>query len=257
MAGLLLLVAADALGQDEEEAIDADRPGLADGSKVVAPGHFVIEAGVQKEFRRDATTSEHRLTAPLLLRAGVAPKWELRVETDTYVLQTTRTASGMTREEGSAPLSLGAKHQITGADDGSALSLGVIARLNSPSGAGEFRARHTTGDLRLVADWSFADKWSINPNIGVGRHEDDAGRPVSVWLAAATLGHNPTASLGLFVDAAVQSPEKKRGRAAVIVDAGLAYFPARDVQLDFSAGKGVRGDTPPRAFVSFGISKKF
>jgi len=59
------------------------------------------------------------------------------------------------------------------------------------------------------------------------------------------------------VDTGLQSPETRGGRAAVIVDAGIADLLTRDVQLDFSAGKGLRGSTPPRGFVSAGISTRF
>lgn len=71
------------------------------------------------------------------------------------------------------------------------------------------------------------------------------------------MSYNPTSSLNVFVDAGLQSPEKKGGRTSVIVDAGLAYLLTRDVQLDFSVGKGIRGITPPKAFMSAGISTRF
>lgn len=109
----------------------------------------------------------------------------------------------------------------------------------------------------MAADWDFAQKWSLNPNIGVGLVEDDEGRTFFARTFAATLSYNPTASLSLFVDAGMQSPEKRGGRASVILDAGLGYLLAPNVQLDFSVGKGVRGNTSPRAFVSAGISTRF
>ncbi len=59
------------------------------------------------------------------------------------------------------------------------------------------------------------------------------------------------------MDGGLQSPEKRAGRAAVILDAGLGYLLTPNVQLDFSAGKGVRGSTSPRAFVSAGVSTRF
>lgn len=133
----------------------------------------------------------------------------------------------------------------------------MIARLVPQSGSGSFRSQRTSGDLRLAADWDFAQKWSLNPNIGVGLVEDDEGRTFFARTFAATLSYNPTASLSLFVDAGMQSPEKRGGRASVILDAGLGYLLAPNVQLDFSVGKGVRGNTSPRAFVSAGISTRF
>ena len=88
-----LLGAGVALAQ-ADEPINADRPGIADGSKVVGQGRLQLEAGVQKEFRRVAGVSDHRVMAPLLLRAGVSPRWELRLETNSYVFQTSRDSLG-------------------------------------------------------------------------------------------------------------------------------------------------------------------
>lgn len=136
-------------------------------------------------------------------------------------------------------------------------TLGVIARLVAPSGSGGFRSRRTTGDLRLAADWDFAPQWSLNPNIGIRRAEDEDGRAYSAGILAATVGYNPTEALNVFVDAGLQSPERKGGGSSVIVDVGVAYLLTRDVQLDLSVGKGVRGMTSPRAFVSAGISTRF
>ncbi|KQB56928.1 transporter [Acidovorax sp. HMWF018] len=252
-----LLGAGVALAQ-ADEPINADRPGIADGSKVVGQGRLQLEAGVQKEFRRVAGVSDHRVMAPLLLRAGVSPRWELRLETNSYVFQTSRDSLGsLVRDEGRAPVALGAKYQVTDPTDRAAPSLGVIARLIPPSGSGNFRGRRTSGDLRLAADWDFAQNWSLNPNVGVGLVEDDEGRTFFARTFAATLSYNPTASLSLFVDGGLQSPEKRSGRAAVILDAGLGYLLTPNVQLDFSVGKGVRGSTSPRAFVSAGVSTRF
>lgn len=256
-AAVALLGAGGALAQSEEP-INADRPGIADGSKAVGQDRLQLEVGVQKEFRRVAGVNDYRAMAPLLLRAGVSPRWELRLETNSYVFQFSRDPLGsIVRDEGRAPVALGAKYQITDPKDRAAVSLGVIGRLVPASGSGNFRSRRTGGDLRLAADWDFAQNWSLNPNVGVGRFEDDEGRTFFARTFAVTLSYNPTASLSLFVDGGLQSPEKRGGRASVILDAGLGYLLTPNVQLDFSAGKGVRGSTAPRAFVSAGISTRF
>ena len=147
-----LLGAGVALAQ-ADEPINADRPGIADGSKVVGQGRLQLEAGVQKEFRRVAGVSDHRVMAPLLLRAGVSPRWELRLETNSYVFQTSRDSLGsLVRDEGRAPVALGAKYQITDPTDRAAPSLGVIARVIPPSDRATFAvvARAATCDSRPI-----------------------------------------------------------------------------------------------------------
>lgn len=257
LTAVALLAATIAFAQ-LEEPINADRPGIADGSKVVGLGRFQVELGVQNEFRRAAGISEHRAAVPLLLRAGAGTNWEFRLEGDSYVFQSTRdTLGALTHEDGHAPVALGAKYQIMDAMGRATPSLGVIVRLVPPSGSRSFRNKRTTGDVRLAADWDFAQVWSFNPNVGVGLVEDEAGRTFFTRIFAATLGYNPTPSLGLFMDAGLRTPEKKEGRVAAIVDAGVAYLLTPNVQLDLSAGRGIRGDTSPRAFVSAGISTRF
>lgn len=254
---ILLQLTSPALAQDDEY-INPDRPGIADGSKVVGPGRFQIEAGIQKEYRRSGPVSDHRLFVPTLLRIGINKRWEVRVESNTYTVQRiSDVENGISQNQGSTPISLGTKYQILGSDDATQPSLGAIVRVFPASGSRDFRSRHTTGDIRLAADWDFAAQWSLNPNVGVAAYEDDQNRLFTAGLLAVTLNYNPSKTLNFFIDTGMQSRERKNGKSAVIFDAGVAYLLNRDIQLDFSFGAGTEGATPPRAFVSLGMSKRF
>lgn len=44
--------------------INADRPGIADGSTVIGSHRIQIESGLQEEFRRDGDSHEHTLFFP-------------------------------------------------------------------------------------------------------------------------------------------------------------------------------------------------
>jgi hypothetical protein len=259
LAVLFLQWSSAALAQEQDEDyINPDRPGIADGSKVLGAGHFQIETGMQKEFRRNGPVSDQRLFFPTLLRLGLNKDMEVRVESNTYSRQSiSDPENGGDRSEGSAPISIGAKYQMLGVDDPTQPSLGVIVRVFPASGSGNFRTRHTTGDVRLAADWDFASGWSLNPNVGIAVYEDDQNRVFTAGLLAMTLSYNPSKTLNFFVDTGMQSPESKNGKSSVIFDAGMAYLVSRDIQLDFSVGTGTAGLTPPRSFVSLGISKRF
>lgn len=257
LAGLLLQWSSTAFAQ-EDDYINPDRPGIADGSTVLSAGQFQIEAGLQREDHGSRQVSDQRLFIPTLLRFGLDNKWELRVESNTYSRQrVSDPVTGVAVSEGSAPISLGAKYQITAAEDSNQPSLGVIVRVFPASGSGDFRTRHTTGDVRLAADWDIGSQWSLNPNLGIAVYEDDQNRVFTAGLMALTLGYNASPRLNLFVDGGVQSPEEKNGKTSVILDMGVAYLLNRDVQLDFSVGAGAAGSTSPRSFFSFGISKRF
>lgn len=255
--GIAALVSTPASAQDDDYA-SPDRPGIADGSEVVGSKRFQIESGMQLELRNENGARDRTIYVPTLLRLGLTDRFEARIETNAYNWERVRDpATGVTRSRGGAPVSFGAKYQLLDRQGSAHPAVGVIGRIFPPSGSGDFRTDHWTGDFRVAADWDFAPKLSLNPNIGVAFDEDDEGRPYRAALLALTLSYNPTKQLGLFIDTGEQFPERKNGRSSAIVDAGIAYLPAKDLQLDLSAGTRVAGDTAPHPFVSAGISKRF
>ncbi|HEX7191401.1 MAG TPA: transporter [Thermoanaerobaculia bacterium] len=129
---LLTLIACLAVlpARADDDLINPDRPGIADGSQTIARGTFQIETGIDREKGDNAF--------PTLLRYGISKNFEARVESN----------SALTH-----PL-LGFKVHFADAP-----SLGVIVR------AGE----HHEGDVRLAADINLGEKWSLNPNVGVNR----------------------------------------------------------------------------------------
>ena len=241
----------------EPDLINADRPGIADGSTVVGPKTFQIESGIQAEFRRNGDSREHTLFIPTLLRFGIDNHWEVRIEGNTYTRITSFQSTITTNQtSGFAPLSLGFKYHIYDSNNAHQFSLGTIVRIFPEWGSKEFRTQHATGDIRLAADWNFAPhlKLSLNPNIGVARYEDDLGRLFTAGLFAVTLNSNPTKKLNPFIDLGVQWPEEKNGQTSAILDGGLAYIIGRNLQVDAAVGTRVHGDTSPRPFIGFGIS---
>lgn len=254
----LQLVAAAAAAQPFDDYINPDRPGIADGSNVVRAGRIQVETGLQREYRSNDGKKSGTLLVPTLLRMGLNENFEFRVESNTYTRMTgSDSMQGTARAEGVAPASVGLKYHFIEAVGSQQPSVGAIVRLFPRSGSRNLRTTRVTGDFRIVADWDFLPEWSLNPNIGFGFYESDGRRPYAAGLFAATLAYNPSKSLSFFIDTGLQSPETRHGRSAVIVDFGMAYLIGRDVQLDFSAGSRVSGETPPRLFLSAGISMRY
>ena len=241
----------------EPDLINPDRPGIADGSTVVGARTFQIETGIDLEFRRSGDTNTHTFFVPTLLRFGFASHWEARVEGNTFTRVTTFDSGNKTdQRSGFAPTSIGLKYQFYNSSGDHQITLGTIVRVFPTWGSGDFHPQHTTGDIRLAADWNFAPrlKLSLNPNVGVARYEDDQGRLFTAGLFAVTLNYLPTKRLNPFVDIGVQSPELSEGLSSAIVDGGLAYAIERNIELDASVGTRVHGITGPQPFMSFGIS---
>ena len=254
---LSVSVQAQSQSADEPDLINADRPGIADGSTVVGPKTFQLESGIQLEYRRDGNVREHTFFVPTLLRLGIGSHWEARIEGNTFTRVTTLDSTDAANHaSGFAPVSLGFKYQIYNSNGDHQLSLGTIVRVFPTWGSKEFRTQHTTGDIRLAADWNFAPslKLSLNPNVGIARYEDDEGKLFTAGLFATTLNYLPTKKLNPFVDLGVQSPETSDGKAAAILDSGIAYIIGQNLQLDASVGTRVHGVTAPRPFLAFGIS---
>lgn len=229
LATLLLVLPLHA--QQEEDAISADRPGIADSSGTVGRGIFQIELGAE----RDDDSGARAWSTPLLLRYGATDRLELRFETAGWE----RVSIGGRSTDDFAPTSIGVKYHFHDAP-----SAGVIARVFTNAAA----------DLRLSADLDLGGDWSMNPNVGVSV-EHDGGRVVA-GLAALTLGRNVTPNVNVFVDGATTAPVSGGGSTSVLLDTGIAWVIGRDTQLDASIGWGARGDAP-NIFWSAGISRRF
>ena len=229
---LLFIVAPIARADD---LINADRPGIADGSAAVGRGTFQFETGIDRT-RDDAAL-------PTLLRFGVTNSIEARIESDTLV----RTHGGATEWQ---PVSLGVKWHFADTP-----SLATIVRIFVPSGSGSSRQSHASGDVRLACDFNVGDRWSFNPNVGITEQSD--GRAFLAGLAALTAQFNLSERSNVFVDAGAQTPEEKGGATSILLDAGGAYVVGRNTQLDAEATWRGRGRTAANLTLSAGVAHRF
>jgi outer membrane putative beta-barrel porin/alpha-amylase len=238
-----------------DDQINADRPGIADGSNVVGAKMFQIESGAHFEFRRDGDTREHTFFVPTLLRFGIGSSWEARIESSTVTRDATFDSGNTTDEtSGLAPASLGFKYHIHNWKCKHQISLGAIVRVFPAWGTNEFRPQHPTGDVRLAADWKLTPKkFSLNPNIGIARYEDDQGRLFTTALYAVTLSYQSTEHLNPFIDIGTQSSEASHGRSSAILDGGVAYT-WKNLAVDATIATRVHGITGPYCSLEFGVS---
>lgn len=243
---------------DDTNLIQADRPGIADGSTTVAAGIFQAEVGIQRHRQSADGTHVSNTTLPTLLRYGFTDRFEGRVETD-LLSRSRTTANGATvRSNGLAPLSAGFKYHFVDADKSMRRpSLGMIARLFVPSGSGESKQTRFTGDIRLAADLDLSDKWQLNPNLGAAINRDDSGRQFTSALAAVTLQYSVSDRILPFLDLGLQSPAARGGSSSLIVDGGIAWIIAPNMQLDVAFAHGISGKTSPDFSWTAGVSRRF
>ena len=146
----LLHFAATAHAESEEanqdDYINADRPGIADSSNVVGTGRFQIETGIQREYHRNSSNHDVTTFIPTLLRLGIIQNLEARLEGDTFTwMKLHDPDEGRRRFTGFAPASLGLKYQLIEAEGAERPSVGAILRVFPPSGSGRFRTTQATG----------------------------------------------------------------------------------------------------------------
>ena len=248
----------DAAGGGSENLINADRPGIADGSQVIGPRRFQIEAGIETDFLGGGNATQRLLTVPTLLRFGISNRYELRIESTGYAnLSSTTSPGGTQHTDGANPISIGFKRQFQTSSGARHPGVGAIVRLYPGSGGGVFKTSHATGDVRFAADWDFAPHLSLNPNIGAGVYEDDQGRLYGTGLLATTLTYAPTTRLGVFADYGLQSRQATDSATSLIYDGGVTYIVGTNVQLDVAVGTGALGRATPHPFWTAGVSVRF
>jgi len=236
------------------DPINPDRPGIADGSRVIGAGRLQLETGYAQERHPEDDALRRLSFVPALLRIGLSSRVELRLESNTFTHERVSSPlGGLSTSTGLSPLYLGGKVVLFESGGDSALSVATIVRVAPPSGTDEFRTTRATGDVRVVADWAFTPTLSLNPNLGWAEYED-SGTRFGTALGALTLSWQPTTRWNPFVDVGYQSREERGGTWAMVVDAGVSYLVGCDLALDLSAGQNVHGFTAPKPFVAAGVS---
>ncbi len=196
----------------------------------------------------EPNVGQYSILVPSLFRIGLSNRFEARVEGSAY----TWVDEDGERQSGLPPLSVGVKAAIVHGE-GRTPGLGFIGRLFPAWGTGEFESNRVTGEVRLALDWAFADRWSLNPNVGIGWYEGEE-QTFTTTLFALTLTYARRANTAWFVDTGWRSAEVEGGVSAMLIDAGVAYIPRQDWQFDISGGRRAFGSASAQGFVAVGIA---
>lgn len=230
------------------DPISTDRPDFVESSNTIGIGRFQIETSVALERSLGARTT----TTPTLFRYGVAPRWELRLETDGV---SALRASGTTTS-GLSDIALGAKwHLQDGA--GSKPSIGTLFHVDLPSGSVAFRGQGARPSARAVFEWELPHDYSLGMMPGVlWNQTPESGRYLS-GIFAIVAGKSLTERLRTFVEYSGQEiSASKYGGTIATFDMGAAFLLNDTVQLDTVAFWGQTRSTP-RLSVAMGISVRY
>jgi hypothetical protein len=252
---LLTASAAPAHAGPDDDSIGPDRPGFAAGSGVVGTSRLQLETSVQWDRQRDDAIHERQVSTPTLLRFGLSPSFELRLETDGRdIVHDVDQASGeRSTTVGYADTALGFKWRFA-EQQGMRPSLALLGEVELPSGSRALRGRGARPAAYLPAGWDLDQGWSVQFMPGVATENDERGARYRYGFLALTLGKALNERWQGFVElAAPQLASGGHGGNQVAVDGGFMVRLSKDCQLDASLVRGLNRRTPDLS-LAFGVS---
>lgn len=255
---LLCLLPLGACAAPDDEAIASDRPDFVDSSTVVGKHRFQIETGIATE-RDTADGVRDRLdSTPLLLRYGVGDDWELRLETDGRLRDTSDdlVTGSRSRVTGYADVSVGAKWHVLDAVDAWP-ALGVVASWDLDTGSRPLRAQGKGGTLRLGVEWDLPGDLNLGLVQGLAwQHRDDGQRFTSA-LFGIVLDKSWNHRFSTFVEySARQIARVRDGGSVSTFDVGAGWLLSNSVKLDTALSRGLNRNAPDWNWTA-GVSLRF
>ena len=236
--------------QAQEASLTPDRPGIGDGSAVMAPGQFQVETGYR--FVDGGGVDQHDI-GELLLRYGVVPGLELRAALNSFVAQIG--AGSADDESGLSDAGVGLKLGLV-RGDGRPMgrpNLSLVASTTLPTGSDAFSSDVAQPTVKLAYDWPLSNAVAVSANAG---YTFDTGDAVDGAVdVTATLGAGLPAAPGLGVYAGYAG-SFTTGPDASFVEGGLTYLLHPNTQFDLNGAVGV-SDAADDFFIGAGLAHRF
>lgn len=228
--------------------METDRPDETEGASLVPTGYIQIESGFQTE-RLHITgngVDEYQTTTlypSVLVRYGLLPSWELRVQAE---LQSVQYAGKNTR--GVAPLTIGSKVAVCD-EDGLRPALALLGHLTLPAvGIEEFRPSFIAPQFRFAAAHSLSNDLSLSYNLGM---EWDGESAMATTVYTLVFGTALVEDVGIFAEIFGALPEIGTGAHHLHVGGTWAILP--NLQADVSTALGLNNQAPDYS-IGAGIS---
>ncbi|GAB1344388.1 transporter [Gemmatimonas sp.] len=214
------------------DALVSDRPDFTEATVVVDPGQVQVESGstVSREGETRATAF-----GEVLVRAGLAPKVELRVAGNSFVRE--RTAGVLA--QGMEDATLGFKFKLLEGPETRSWKpeLSVITHTTVPSGARLYRSQRAQPEVKVLTAWSLTDRLGFSSNVNIGRPFDGV-RSFTEYAASGSFGYAATGRVGVYAEAFAFAPQDGSNVVSKYVNSGFTFLFSPDVQLDVRGGLG-------------------
>jgi hypothetical protein len=244
---IVTLVAACVPHLEPVEPIETDRPDETESTALVPVGMIQAEGGTT--LNRSGGLHETTI-GETLIRIGVAPSLELRIEPLTH---TTASADGARMGSGLEDAAIGIKTPLHRRALGSSAfvpDLSLLVATSLPTGSRLFRAAGPEPEAKLAAQWSLSDRLDAGANLTTRRTRDEGG---SFWERGltSTLGLTLSQRAGSFVEwYGIRDQRETRQ----VVDGGVTFRLSSDFQVDARVGKARREEG---GFVGVGVARRW
>jgi hypothetical protein len=234
-----------------QEPLVSDRPDFTEAPQTIAPGRVQLEGG--HTFAR-AAAEKANTTGEVLLRIGVAPRAELRLEPGSYSTFTSPVTDARGREDGAVGVKL-RLHDAPESERSIVPALSLVVATSVPTGSSVFRQRAMQPEAKLVSAWTLTDRLSLATNVNVARLVD-GGERFTEWSASGSLGVSLTERYGLYAEVFGFVPQLDDAPRTTYANTGLTAGLTPNFQLDVRAGIGLNG-TAPDYFLGAGFAKRW
>ena len=220
---VLAALPATLIAQSREPApsILSDRPGLGDGSHVLASGVWQVELGGEYVGGGDARFN----LGQGLVRGGFGP-FELRIYANSLVIEQTDGSSDF----GFQDLGIGAKVPLGGPGGWNWAALGLVT---FPVGDDDYSANEFTGGGSMLGETSLSESVSLALNAGFFFPFNDVGEGKFAVILTPAFAIPGAPALSGYAGVASYFGH---GDDSNFIEAGLAYSRDADTQLDLNWG---------------------
>ncbi len=215
------------------DPIATDRPDQTESATLVPAGIVQLEGGVTATRSGAVHTTSY---GEALVRIGLHPALELRIEPLTHTSIQTSGASSVAGREDAA---VGIKTPLFRPDSGRRAlpNVSLLVATALPTGSRPFRGDGLQPGAKLAAQWSLAERLGLAANL-TARRGREAGESYWERGASASFGFDVTPRTGSYLEWYATRDGRERD-AVHVLNGGLTYRVTRDFQVDGRVGKAI------------------
>jgi len=234
------------------EDMETDRPDFSEGTKTVEAGHLQIEAGYTFTDNNDGgVITESHAVPGVLVRIGLAPKYELRIGWQGFIDSETTSSGDNAQSDGVGDMSIGTKFRLQENDAGWDVS--SIIETSLPVGDDEVASDKHEPAVKLLFAKDLSSDLSFATNLNATYVSGSTERYYEL-AASASFGTDLTDTIGLFLEYYGQFPlENVPEENLHTLNGGLTLALDENLQLDAFVGTGLNAEADD-FFTGFGVS---